>query len=100
MLKSILFLSLSFVLIFSILGPLFLQLYNLDLDAIVLVDISGEEQQKETGSEIDDVKIFEKIHSGLSVINNQDTNLLSDYYQNISSGDCFEVQLPPPQYSV
>jgi hypothetical protein len=99
MLKSFLFLSLSFVLTFSILGPTFLKLYNSDLDAIVLVDSQEEDQQKKTGSEIDDVKIIEKILSDLRGINNPDGKLLSDSHKNISSGDYLEIQLPPPRYT-
>lgn len=99
MLKSFLFLSLSFVLTISILRPSFLKLYNSDLEAIVLVDTPEEEQQKKTGSEIDDVKIIEKSHLDLRGINNPDGKLLSDSHKNISSGDYLEIQLPPPRYS-
>lgn len=99
MLKSFLFLSLSMVLTFSILGPSFLKLYDSDLDAIVLVDTPEEEQQKKTGSEIEDIKIIEKIRLDLRDINNPEGKLLSDGHKNISSEDYLEIQLPPPRYS-
>ena len=84
---------------FSILGPSFLELYNPDLDAIVFVDTSDEEQQKKTGSEIEDIKIFEKNLSALKALNNQLDKSLSNYNQNISSGGYLEIQLPPPRYN-
>lgn len=70
------------------------------MDIIVLLDTSEEEQQKKTGSEIDDIKLFEKSLSALRAINNQDDKSLSNYDQNISSGDYLEIQLPPPRYIV
>ena len=100
MLKSILFVSLSFVLTFSILGPSFLKLYNSDLEAIVLVETSEKEQQNKTGSEIDDIKILKLSHSDARFAVYHNGKLLSDCHQDISSGDYLEIQLPPPRYSV
>lgn len=99
MLKSFLFLSLSLVLTFSILGPSFLKLYNSDMEAIVLVDTPEEEQQKKTGSETEDIKIIEKSLLDFRGINNPDGKLLTDGHKNISSGDYLEIQLPPPRFT-
>ena len=98
--KSILYLVISFVLTFSILGPSFFELYTSDMDQIAFVETSEEEQQKKTGSEIEDIKIFEKNLSALRDLNNQDYKSLSNYNQNISSSDYLEIRLPPPRYSV
>lgn len=100
MLKSIIAVTLSFVLIFSILGPIVLKLYTSDFSAIALVEIIEEEQQKKTGSEIEDVKIFEKSYAASNSLNNLSDKSLSKYYQNITSGDFLEIQLRPPRYNV
>jgi predicted PurR-regulated permease PerM len=98
--KSIIAISLSFVLVFSILGPIFLKLYNSDISAIALVEIVDEEQKKETGSsDLEDIKIFEKSHADLRTIFNQIDEALSNYNQNLSPSDYLEIQLPPPRYS-
>lgn len=70
------------------------------MGTIVLVDTSDDGQQKKTGSEIDDIKIFEKPHSDLRYANDQNGKLLSNYHNRISSGDYLEIQLPPPRFSV
>ena len=100
MLKSILYLSLSFLLSFSILGSSLLEFYTSDLDEIVFVDTSEEEQQNKTESEIKDIKIFEKDLSALRSLNSHASKSLSNHYQMNYSDDYLEIQHPPPRYKV
>ncbi|MGY8932591.1 MAG: hypothetical protein ACKVIM_00315 [Flavobacteriales bacterium] len=98
MLKSIIYIILSTVFIFSILAPSVINLYS-NADTIVLLDSSEKEKSEKTEKELE-----EKILN-LYTFNNKSTLSLKkratfQFHIEINTDHTLKVLLPPPKQNI
>jgi len=93
MLKSILYIALSSIIIFTILAPPVLSLLDIEVVAITMQEEKKEKEEKEMEEK---TILFHKFSEIASIYNNEDNE--STFYREDLSDHTSKIVLPPPEF--
>ena len=100
MLKSFTVFLFSAIFIFSMIGPPYITMMDLDGDKMVLIDFSEEEQQSETDKTLEDLKVTVKVFFDLKTMLQSSNKNSSSFYPEEFSTFTSKVDLPPPEFII
>lgn len=98
MLKSIIYIFLSTILIFSILAPSVINLLT-ETESYVLIEKTDEEKTEKSEKEIEE-KIIQLSFSDINSSNSLNKNASVFYYIENNSNHYSKIVLPPPEHVI
>ena len=87
----------SAIFIFSLLGPPYITMMDLDEDKMVLIDFSEEEPQSETEKTLEDFKVTVKAFFDLKTMLDTSNKDRNSFYQEEFYTSTLKIDLPPPK---